>query len=98
MPPIAAAIAAIGAIGFGVESIVQGQQQASQAKKAANQSAQQQAAALAQLKAGQEAAATQAQNALNAKRAAAASSTDIYTSPLGLTTQANTAKKMLTGQ
>lgn len=72
-------------------------QQADQTKKAAATAAAQQAAALASLTTAQNTASTQAQNALTLKRQAAASSQDIFTSPLGLPQQATTAKKTLLG-
>jgi hypothetical protein len=89
---------AIAAVVEGAVSITQSIQSADQSKKATEAAAGQQAAATAELQQSQQTASTQAQNALTAKRAAAASSTDIFTSPLGLATQATTAKKTLTGQ
>ena len=72
----------------------------SQAKATANAAADATAAqtqAIAQLQTAQQTASTQAQAALDAKRRAATSSQDTFTSPLGVTTQAATAKKTLLG-
>ena len=98
MPPaIPFIIAAASIAGAGV-AITEGIQQADQTKKASENAANQQAAATAALQTAQDTASTQAQGALTAKRAAAAGSQDVFTSPLGITTQANTARKTLTGQ
>ena len=66
-------------------------------KQAAEAAASTQAQAIAKLQTAQNTASTQAQAALTAKRQAAAMSSDVFTSPLGLTTQAATAKKTLLG-
>ena len=73
------------------------QSAATMSKNAANDAAQAQAQAIANLQNAQNTASTQAQNALDAKRRAATSSQDVFTSPLGLTTQAATSKKVLLG-
>ena len=91
--PIAAGLAGAAAI---AAPLIEGNQQNEQAKKAAATAANDQSAAIAQLSASQQAAASQAQAALNAKRAGATQ--DILTSPLGIQTQASTARKTLTGQ
>lgn len=96
MPPIAIVGAIIGAAAVGT-SIYEGQAQATQTKKAQGAAEAAQAKALGDLQTAQQTASTQAQNALQAKRAAATSSQDIFTSPLGLQTQATTAKKQLLG-
>ena len=88
--------AIIGGAAVGVEAY-EGQSQATQTKKATEAAAAQQAAATAALTTAQDTASTQAQNALTAKRQAAAASSDIDTSPLGISTQATTARKTLLG-
>ena len=89
---------AVAGVGEGIALGINSASQASQAKKASEAAANQQASATAALQTAQDTASTQAQGALTAKRQAAAASTDIFTSPLGLTTQASTARKTLTGQ
>ena len=93
----AAIIGATAAVGSAAVGITEGVSQANQAKKATEAAAQQQAAANAALTTAQDTASSQAQAALSAKRAAASSSQDVYTSPLGLSTQATTARKSLLG-
>ena len=97
MPPIVAAAAVMAGIGAGV-SMYEGNQQAKASKNAANDAANAQAKAIADLQTAQNTASSQAQNALDAKRRAAMSSSDIYTSPLGITGMAQTAQKTLLGQ
>ena len=66
-------------------------------KQAADAATQAQSQAIADLQTAQNTASSQAQNALNSKRRAMAGSSDVFTSPLGLGTQATTAKKTLLG-
>lgn len=90
-------IAVAGAAGLAANSVIQGQQQSKDAKKAAASAANQQASAIATLQQSQQQASTQAQDALTARRKVTASSTDIYTNPLGIGGQAQIAKKTLLG-
>jgi len=73
------------------------QSSATLSKNAANDARAAQTQAIADLNTAQATASSQAQAALTAKRAAAAGSSDIFTSPLGLTTQAATSRKALLG-
>lgn len=98
MPPAIPFIVAAASVAGAAVSIEQSISQGNQAKKAANDASNQQAAAIANLQTAQNTASTQAQNALTAKRQAAIGSSDVYTSPLGLQTQASTARKTLLGQ
>ena len=97
MPPIALAALAISAVASTAVGITDSIQQGDQAKKASEAAANQQAAANAALTTAQDTASSQAQAALTAKRQAAGASQDVFTSPLGITTQANTARKTLLG-
>jgi hypothetical protein len=85
------------AVAGAATSIVSAVQSSDQTKKATENAANQQAAANAALVTAQDTASSQAQAALSQKRQAAGASQDVYTSPLGLTTQANTARKTLLG-
>ena len=97
MPPIVAAAAIIAGAGVAT-SVVSGIQQADQSKKAQNAAQAAQDKAIGDLQTAQQTASTQAQNALQAKRAAATQSQDVFTSPLGVGGQAAVAKKQLLGQ
>lgn len=79
-------------------SIYSADAQSTASKKAAGAAAADQNAANVALQTAQDTASTQAQNALTAKRQAAGASQDVFTSPLGLQTQAQTSRITLTGQ
>jgi len=89
---------AIAAVAEGAYSITNSVQQGNQAKKAGEAASNAQAQATLDLQNSQATASSQAQAALNAKRQAASASQDIFTSPLGITGQASTARKQLLGQ
>lgn len=93
---IAAAIIGAAGISAGV-SISQGNRQAGAAKNASQAVEQQNSKAIQDVKDAQASASTQAQSALDAKRRASNVTQSVYTSPLGITTQAETAKKTLLG-
>lgn len=86
---------AAGSIAQGVTST---QSQANAAKKAANAAAANNAAAISQAQDSVNAAGANASAAMKKRNQAMARSKSIYTSPLGITTQAQTAKKTLLGQ
>ncbi len=89
---IGLAVAAIGS------SVYNTQKQATASKKAADNVSAMNAKAIADAKAAESNAAEQAANAINEKRRSRARSQSIFTSPLGLTTQAATTRKMLLGE
>lgn len=72
--------------------------QASAARRAAGAAAAQNAKAIADIQTAKDTAASQAQGALTDKQRAIARSRSIFTSPLGLATQAETSKKVLLGE
>ena len=76
-------------------SISSGQQQAKASKQAAADAQAQNAAAIQSVKDAQSSASTKASDSI--KRRVASASQSIYTSPLGLTGQAETSKKVLLG-
>lgn len=93
------AIAGAGATAAGtISSGVQASKQAKSANSAANDALLKNAAAVQSVKDAQTNASTQAQSALDTRRRSMAGSQTIFTSPLGLTQQATTAKKTLLGQ
>jgi hypothetical protein len=67
-------------------------------KDAQNQAAEANAKAIADAKAAQEGAAAQAQGQITARKRAIARSRSVFTSPLGLSTSADTARKTLLGE
>jgi hypothetical protein len=85
--------AAVGATAF---NVVSQQKQAKEAKKDAAAAAAQNAAAIKQVKDAQKTSGEQAQQIIARRRSAATQT--IYTSPLGVSTEAATAKKVLLGQ
>jgi hypothetical protein len=93
---VAVAIVSAATITAGV-SINQGNQQQKAIKNAANDADQRNQKALADAKAAQDMASSQAQQQIRDRRLAIGGNRTIMTSPLGLTEQANTAKKTLLG-
>ena len=93
-----ATAAIVGGLATAGATVYSAQSQANATKKAANAASAQNAAAIQNAKDAQSAASTQAQNAITSKARAVGASQSIYTSPLGLTTQASTVKKTLLGQ
>lgn len=87
----------LGATALSAMPIIQGQQAAKAAKSAAAAADERQQKAIADLKAQQEAASTQAMNAVNARRSRMTASNTIFTDPLGIAGTATTAKKQLLG-
>lgn len=96
LAPIVPALTAVGAIAGAASTIYSGIQQQKQAKKAASDASAQNTAAIQNVKDAQANASNQAQAILK-KRAISATQT-VYSSPLGISGQASTSKKMLTGQ
>lgn len=96
MPPAVAATVAI--VASAGATVYQTQQAKKSAKNAAADADAKQKAALKQLQDEQASASSQAQAAIQARRARIASSNTIFTSPLGLAGTAQVARKTLTGQ
>lgn len=84
-----------GGTALAANSVISGQQQAKAAKKASADAAAQNAAAIQNMKDAQAKASTVASDSV--KRRLATMSQTVYTSPLGVTEQAATAKKTLLG-
>ena len=80
------------------KSFIDSGKQAKAAKNAASNAAAQNAAAIQSIKDSQNAASTNAKNQIDARSRARSGAQSIFTSPLGITTQANTAKKTLLGE
>jgi hypothetical protein len=79
-------------------AIYEGDKSATAQKKAAAHAEDLQRQAAAQLQASQDAASTQAKNALASRQRAAIQSQDVYTNPLGVGGQAAVNRKTLLGQ
>lgn len=84
--------------GFAVKSFMDSSKQAKQANQAAEDAARQNAAAIQGVKDSQSAASNNAQNQLIARARARSGSQTVFTNPLGISGQADTAKKKLLGE
>ena len=95
MAPAIPWIIGAAAVGFGAKSVMDSRNQAKAADKAAEQASKQNAAALQTVKDSQANASNNAQKVLAVRRRSG--SQTVFTSPLGITTEAATAKKVLLG-
>lgn len=98
MPQLVPFFAGAAAIGAAAAPAVMASQQTKEIKKATENVAQQNAAAIQSAKDAQASASSQAQAAMESRKRAMAGSQTIFTSPLGIAGSATTARKTLLGQ